>query len=265
MRFVYNKLKGFITQQILMIFVIGLLVNLTLIEVTAEHNEFAVVEFNENYSIPKNKIQTIDFTFQEGNKLEIIYTIQVEDNLPIDIWFVDEDNNLLLNGGAQFLYFIDGSEQKTSYEKKFVTVTKHDNYKLVLTNYYNNQTINAAIEGEVRTYQEEVKDNSLNLIQISHYLLIVISIIFIVMTMVLSLKLHKTNRAKVLEFEKNAIKRKNSNKFKKNSRKNKRTKRTKSKNIKNENKKSSDPVNYCGYCGEIVNTPFCKKCGKKVK
>ena len=103
----------------------------------AEHREFEVKKFEEKITIPSNNYQAIDINFQEGKKLEVIFTLQVKQDLPIDIWFVNEDNYMLLSGGAQFLYFMDGTAQQISYTKKIVTLSAHENYKLVMTNYYN--------------------------------------------------------------------------------------------------------------------------------
>ena len=180
---------------------------------------------------------------------------------------------MLFKNGAQFLYFIDGSEQKTSLVKKIVTLTKHDNYKLVLTNYYNNQTVEITIKGETRTFDNNIKESSSNFNQILLYSLIVVSIIFIIITIILSFRLHISHRANIIEFNKNSPKKyttnkskkkrnKNKNKHSKKKGKNKKSKYTK--NTKKETKTSLNSSNYCGYCGEAVSTPYCKYCGRKV-
>ena len=42
-----------------------------------------------------------------------------------------------------------------------VTLTEHDTYQLVMTNYYANQTVNVDVSGELRTYIEEKGENGL--------------------------------------------------------------------------------------------------------
>jgi len=273
MRFANYKRKNHFTRKIFMILIVGLTVNTVLSQAAAEHKEFDADEFQEKFSISPNNIKTLDIPFQEGKRIEIIYTVQVEGELPVDIWFVNEDNYLLFKSGAQFLYFIDGSEQKTSLVKKIVSLTKHDNYKLVLTNYYNNQTAEITIKGEIRTFDDNIKESSSNFNQILLYSLIVVLIIFIIITIILRFKLHKSNRANIIEFNENSTKKfnknkpkkkrnKNKNKYSKKKAKNKKSKETK--DTKKETKTNPKSSGYCGYCGEAVSTPYCKHCGNKV-
>ena len=264
MRFNNNKIKNHLILRIITIIFIGLLASTILMNVSAKHKEFEVEEFQEQYTILNNKIQTIDFSFQEGKKLEIIYNIQVTDGLPIDIWFVNEDNYLLLSGGNQFLYFIDGTDQEISYAKKIITLTKHDNYKLILTNYYSNQTIGVNITGEIRTLLDNTVENHPNSFQIVFYSLILITIVFIILTIVLSLKLHRSNQKNNINIKKKSDKKNKSKKSNKNKKKNKKTQNLNSNHNKKINKTNSNPSSYCGFCGESVDTPFCKKCGEKI-
>jgi hypothetical protein len=96
---------------------------------------------------------------QEGEEFEIVFSLQVKNNLPIDIWFVTEDHYFLLVSGAQFLFFIDGSEQEVIYTKNIVSLAEHDLYKLVMTN-TNNQTVEANVIYEIRTYYTESEETS---------------------------------------------------------------------------------------------------------
>jgi hypothetical protein len=109
--------------------------------VAAEHREYNTKEFNEKLTIPRNELGDIDIIFNEGDKLEVVYIIQEKQDLPVDVWFVDDDNYQLLTGGGQFYFFIDGTGKQVSYTKKIVSLSEHDDYKLVITNYYSNQSI----------------------------------------------------------------------------------------------------------------------------
>ena len=240
-----------------------------------EEKEFDAEAFQENLTITRNEFSALDFTFEDGNVLEIIYSVQVKNDLPVDIWFVNEDNYLLLSGGAQFLFFIDGAAKQVSYAKKIVTLTKYDDYKLVITNYYSNQTIEVDIVGEVRTFEdnEEEDDESSGLSEYLTYILIIIIIILIFVVIVLGVRIQKLNRAGAETKRYGGIK---DTKVKTKG-KGKKAKDTKHKgSAKKEEKKSkytkgkgkekdvSDLTSFCGHCGAPVDTPFCKKCGREV-
>ncbi|UCE74676.1 MAG: hypothetical protein JSV56_02965, partial [Methanomassiliicoccales archaeon] len=78
-------------------------------EVAADHRVFEVEKFDVNITISPDSLQYIDLNLQDGEEFEVVYTLQVKENLPIDIWFVSEDNYLLLVNDAQFLFYIDGT------------------------------------------------------------------------------------------------------------------------------------------------------------
>jgi len=249
--------------------------------VTAKYKEFDVKEFNEKVIIPRNDLKAIDFNFQDGKILEIIYTIQVKKELPIDIWFVNEDNYLLFTGSAQFLYFMDGTSQQVSYAKKVITLTNHNNYKLVMTNYYNNQTVEVDVIGEIRTFKDSSEENSLNFSSILFYALIIIIIILVVLLILLVLKLRKSKQTDLIANDKLSTKKAKAGKSKKDKSKerdkdsikkarSKKSKQTKGKDInkltsnQSKTKIKSDFTNFCGYCGEHIKTPYCKNCGRKM-
>jgi len=165
-----------------------------LMEIGAEHKKFEVEKFNENITIPPDAIGFIDFNLQEGEEFEVIFTLQVKEDLPIDIWFVNEDHYLLLVNGAQFLYFIDGSEHEVSYTKKIVTLMEHDLYKLVMTNYYNNQTVEVNIVYEIRTYYADSDETSSEDLSIFMFPLLLAVVIFIVLIIVLLFKIRNYNQ-----------------------------------------------------------------------
>lgn len=103
----------------------------------ADHREYEANNFEENITISPDAIRAIDLNLQEGEKFEVVFTLKVKEGLPIDVWFVNQDHYLLLVNGAQFLFYIDGSEQEVAYTKKIVEVTENDIYKLVVINIYN--------------------------------------------------------------------------------------------------------------------------------
>jgi hypothetical protein len=224
--------------------------------VAGENKEFETEKFQEKLTIPRNELQAIDFSFQDEELIEIVYKVQVKDELPVDVWFVNEDNYLLLSGGAQFLYFIDGSDSQIAYTKKIVPLTKHDNYKLVITNYYSNQTIEVDVVGEIRTYLEETEEPFWKT-DIFIYALIIIIVILIILLVVLGFKIRKTKRADTKVPDKGPAKKA----------KDKKPKEEKHEPSKKKDKKSkgkAEKTEFCGNCGEPVDTPFCKNCGREV-
>jgi len=264
-----------------LVLIITSLISLFFPNVTAMHKEFDVKEFNENVTIPRNDFRAIDFKFQDGKELEVIYTIQESQGQPIDLWFVNEDNYLLLTNGAQFLYLVDGTSKQVSYTKKLVVLTEHDNYKLVMTNYYSNQTVEVDIMGEIRTFKDSSEENSLNFSSILFYALIIIIIILTILLIVLGLKLRKSKQTGIIANENRSTKKAKAGKTKKDKSKDKsndsikKTRSKKSKQTKNKDfnkltskqsktKIKSESTNFCGYCGELVDTPYCKYCGRKV-
>ena len=242
-------------------------------EAVAENRKFEAKDFEHKMTLPTNNYKAIDFKFQEGQELEIIFILQVKEALPIDAWFVNEDNYLLLVNGAQFLYIIDGTEKQITYTKKVVSLTKHDNYKLVLSNYYNNQTVEVDILGEIRTFKDNTEQSSPNFSSFLLYSLILIIIIFTAILIIFFIRLHRFKQTKIKESDKNLHKKYKANKSRKRKQrdKNKSTTKKSSKQFKIElsgktaRKKSKSKItNFCGHCGKPVSTPYCKNCGKKV-
>jgi hypothetical protein len=249
-----------------------------MMEASAKQKEYDVEKDQQTMVIPRNDFKSMDLNFKEGKELEFVFTIEVKDNFPIDIWFVNEDNYLLLSGGAQFLFFIDGTDQKVSYAKKIVTLKEHDTYKLVLTNYYNNQSVQVDIKYEMRTYSGS-SDENVNLYIILYTLLIVVVVLgsFLIMVVIRNSRPGRSRSKKIDGINSRHSKKKGSNN--KNHKRRARTsaKKPKSKkiekpkpkiekNTKAEPKKSVVPEagSFCGYCGAPSDTPFCKNCGKKI-
>ncbi|UCE73204.1 MAG: hypothetical protein JSV56_09215 [Methanomassiliicoccales archaeon] len=258
-------------------------------EVTADHREFEVEKFDVNITISPDSLQYIDMNLQDGEEFEVVYTLQVKENLPIDIWFVSEDNYLLLVNDAQFLYYFDGTEKQVTYTTKFVSVTKTDLYKLVMTNYYNNQTVEINIKYEIRTYitesAETPSEDSSNFL----YSLLFVVVILAVIIIFLLFKNLSYKEALSKGSHKKSSKRKAKSKKAKKTKPKGTPKETLKKKAKPQKAKKAKSVitdkasskkrkiieneeefpdklspSFCGYCGEPVRTPYCKKCGRKV-
>ena len=239
--------------------------NQFLVTVIAAHREFEVEKYDENITILPNALQTIDFDLQEGEEFEIIFTLQVKEALPVDAWFVNEDHYTLLRNGAQFLYFLDGSEQEVTYVKKIVTLTEHDLYKLVITNYHNNQTVEVNAIYEIRTFYTDTDSISPLVLTLSFLVIILAILLLILYTKVRGYK-QKLDKVSKFTLSKKQKPRK--------SKKHEPKEKKKASSKKPETHKSSEtepeitektPPAFCGYCGTPVTTPFCTSCGRKIQ
>jgi hypothetical protein len=258
--------------------------------VTAEQKEYKVEKFDENLTIQPKNIRYVTFNLDDGEEFEIIYSVQVNISLPIDIWLVTEDNYLLFVSNAQFLYYIDGSEREVIYTKKIVTIEEHGVYVLVMA-YYNNQTVEVNIIGELRTYLVEISETSSWQPSDFFYPLLLAVTILVILLIVFYSKARKYKRTMIKGSHKVSSKKKaKRHKEKKikdqvaNAEPTMRTKKHKVKKVKPkvseeesyimsevpEPKQTEPEVSdkaipgYCGYCGEPVDTPYCKSCGRKV-
>jgi hypothetical protein len=241
------------------------------LKTSAENKEFKMEKFNENLTLPYGGVKTIDINLENGTDFEIIYTIQVKEGLPIDLWLVNEDNYLLLISDVNFLYYIDGSDQEVSYTKKIVSLKEEGLYKLVMANIYNNQTVTANVIYDIRNFQANSDKTPSDDISIFWYPMIIAIIILAVLSTILLVKVRKLKQEKE-EVSKKALPKKRPKKRKTKKPKPKIEKETipeeRPKNVipKEKFPKITEDVNlgFCGYCGESVSTPFCKNCGKKV-
>jgi len=239
-------------------------------EVAAEHKEFEVNKFDENISILPNELQIIDLNLQEGEKIEVVFTLQVKEGLPVDVWFVNEDHYLLLKSGAQFLYFVDGSAQEVTYTRKIVTLTEYDFYKLVITNYYNNQTVEVNIVYEIRTYYTERGETSSEDLSIFFYLLFMTIIILVVLVTILFVKIRRLEQIEHKVTKKAPSKKPNVLKRKQVEPKatvEKSSMKAEAVISKQEAPKISEQTipSFCGHCGKPVTTLYCTYCGRKVE
>jgi hypothetical protein len=258
-------------RMICLVLVAILLLGLIPMDVAAENKEFNTIEFSEKLTIPRNELGDIDVIFREGKILEVIYVIQEKQGLPVDVWFVNDDNYLLLTSGAQFLFFIDGTGKQVSYTKKIVTLTEHDDYKLVVTNYYSNQTVEVDIVGELREYIEPKDEDDSKVEAIYVFVLIIIIVILVALLIVLIFHNRSISSASLIESKKDSRKKTKDKKGKQEKSKpsSKKGKDKISKGAKVEvsdkkAKKTPKATEFCGNCGAAVDSPFCKNCGEKV-
>jgi hypothetical protein len=246
-------------------------------EATAGNREFDIEAFDENISIAPFTLESIDIAFQEGCEFEVIFTLQVKENLPIDVWFMNEDNYLLLTSNAQFLFYIDGSEEQVTYTKNIVSLTEHDLYKLVMAN-YNNQTVVVNVVYEIRTYYDELGENSSDDSVMLFYSLFIIVVLLVIFLIVFILK---NRRYKLMLYKINdkAASKKSKTRKPKKKRKKHKTKKSKPKSSEKTSSRKSEVLeseepetketqdvsrSYCGHCGKPVSTPYCIHCGRKV-
>jgi len=237
--------------------------------VTADHKEFEVENYDENITLSPNALEAIDMDIQEGEKIEVIFTLVVKEELPVDVWFVNDDHYTLLSNGAQFLYFIDGSEQEVTYTRKIVTITEHDLYKLVITNYYNNQTVEVNVIYEIRTFYTESDDTSSENISSLVLPLSILVIVLVILLLILLVKargykktLERASRKAPTKKQKLRISKKHTSKGKQ---------KASSKKPEAHGSNETEPEitekvspGFCGHCGTSITTPYCTNCGRKI-
>jgi hypothetical protein len=56
-----------------------------LLGAVADHIEFEAEEFEENLTIQPNTFRAIEANLQKGEKIEVVFTLQVKEGLPIDV------------------------------------------------------------------------------------------------------------------------------------------------------------------------------------
>ena len=114
-----KKWKTYISI-ILLVFLLSLVIDSLLVDSYIFYRNASAPdrEFQENITIPTNELQVLNLVFTEGDELELIFTIQVEQELPIDVWFVDSVNYVRLVDGNEFVYFIDGSDQEVTLPRR---------------------------------------------------------------------------------------------------------------------------------------------------
>lgn len=269
-------------RRLCLILVIIIIAGFLPIQSVAEQREYKVEKYQEKINIPASSIKSIELNFQEGEELEFVFSLQIKEGLPIDVWFVNDDNYILFVNGGEFLFFIDGSAQQITFTRKIVTLTNYDVYKLIFAN-YNNQSLEVSNAYEIRTYYAESKDSSPDYLPIFLYSLIIAIVILAVLLAFLFVKNRKLKRNHELEKSEKVSgkKPKSRGKMKEKtkavgtqkkppskraaSRKEKqksRAPRTSTK--KSKSKAAPDSATFCGNCGKPGSTLYCKFCGHKL-
>ena len=202
-----------------------------------------------------------------------------------------------VNATAQQYFFIDGSVKQVSYAREIVSLNNHNEYKLILTNYYANKTVEVDIVYEIRIYNsiseqsssKGAKENSslFDYSNIFSYTFILIIIILVVLFILFYVKSRRpienlfsapanpsSKKTKNRNKEKSTISKEVNRKIN-NKKSSKRSTTGKAKDTGStipdkislkKSKPKDDPVSpgYCGFCGKPVGTPFCKYCGHEV-
>lgn len=251
-------------------------------------------EFEENITVQSNQIVPLDLLFTQGDELELIFEMEVKEDLPVDIWFVDYANYVRLVDGNEFLYFIDGSGQELKMAAKVVTVTQYGTYELVFAN-YNNVTVEVNLKYDINVYPEEEettpdgsdKEEETPLWQEFYVMLPLGLVVGIIVGLLASRMTQRSAKGKPGAAPKKKGKAKKKAPAKKT--KSKKVKKKKPVAAKKAAEEEAEPEEeleteeeaptkeveepptatkpshkFCGHCGKPVETPFCPICGKEV-
>jgi hypothetical protein len=237
-------------------------------------------EFEENITVESNGFKVLDLSFSAGEELELIFFFEVEQGLPIDVWFVNYANYVRLVDGNEFLFFIDGSQQEVTKATKIVSVTQHDAYALVFAN-YNNDTVDVYLSYDITVYpEEEDKGDEIPLWK-EYYVMLPLGLVigllvgFLVFRVIGGSKKSKPKKGK----------KKPSKSKKKVPSKPKKKVKTRAKKVsavetedvepeeeveseeevtkETSEAKSEESTQFCGNCGSPVTTKFCPNCGEE--
>jgi hypothetical protein len=244
-------------------------------------------EFEKDITIPSNEFYILELGFSEGDELELIFTLEVEQSLSIDVWFVNYANYVRLVDGNEFLYFIDGSGQEITQAQKVVSVTQHGPYVLVLAN-YNNVTVDVHLTYDINVYPEE---ETVPLWK-EPYVMLPLGLIIGIVVGVLAFRIShrsgkgtpktaakapskkadikKSQKAKPKAAEKTIAKKKAEKVKKKEPVLAKKTAAEEIEEVESgeveEKTKAAEKApstRFCGHCGKPVETRFCPFCGKE--
>jgi hypothetical protein len=147
-----GKYKSYILTVVMLFFLTLSAESLFMGSDTIFQNASALTrEFEENITVESEGFRVLDLSFSAGEELELIFYLEVEQGLPIDVWFVNYANYVRLVDGREFLFFIDGSQKNVTKATKIVTVTQHDAYALVFAN-YNDDTVDVYLNYDITVY-----------------------------------------------------------------------------------------------------------------
>ncbi len=219
-------------------------------------------KFEETITIEPDKFRFLELSFSEGNEMEFIFHVEVNQGLPVDLWFVNSANYDRLEAALDFLYFIDGSQKNVTKATKIVTVTQHDIYYLVFVN-YNNATVDVYLTYNINIYPEEEKTKDF---WKEPYIMFPMGLIIGIVTVVLAFRVKgrsKKGKKQISKVEKKVP----SKKVKKVKTRAKKVVSEEAEPMGTEEAQKIEekaPTKFCGHCGKPVETPFCPYCGKEV-
>lgn len=301
-----ENLKSYLLT-IVFIFLLSLLADLFLMRSTPLIGEASARtrEFEDNITIPANDLRALDLVFSEGDELELIFSIQVKQDLPIDIWFVDYANYVRFVDGNEFFYYIDGSGQELKVATKIVSVTQHGTYELVFAN-KNNETVEVYLTYDLIVYPIESEppseqlEEETPLWQSAIFLAPVMLVVGILIGLIVS-DISRSKKADGEAASKKSLKKAKKRKKTKSKKKHKKEGQDSSKKGRKRKSKKKKPEeiewveeeeidefeedeeadvedeeepevterafspSFCGHCGKPVDTPFCMFCGKAVR
>lgn len=227
-------------------------------------------EYEETITIEPDKIMVLDLSFSEGEEMELIFYVEVEQELPIDVWFVNYANYVRLIDNRTFLFFIDGSQQDVTKATKIITVTQHDAYALVFAN-YNNVTVDVYLTYDINIYPEEEETKEFwkePYVMFPLGLIIGILITFLVFRVKGRSKKGKAKKGKrkPTQTKKEAPSKKVKKRVSKSAIASPAEKMPvgEPEEAQPETEKKAS-TQFCGNCGKAVETQFCPYCGKEVE
>jgi hypothetical protein len=279
-----KKLKTLMTV-FLLVFLLSLVIDAIETESDLFYQEAVAPtrEFHENVTILANNFSVLNLQFQQGDELELIYSLEVrQQGKVIDVWFVNYANYAYLVKGIEFYFFIDGSAQEVSKATKIVSVTQHDAYALVLAN-YNNVSVDVYLNYDVNVYPladdttPVVTDKGEEIpLWKEYYIMLPLGLVIgIIVGLLVSRLFGKSGKKEPKPTKKPPTKTQTKAPKKKVKVKKKVPKETKAAPVeKTEDTESKEgqaeaaekvpSPTFCGNCGSPVTTKFCQNCGKEV-
>ncbi len=258
-------------------------------------------EFHQNITVAANDFQVLELQFQQGDELELIFSVEVkQQGMVIDVWFVNYANYVRLVDGNEFLFFIDGSAQEISKATKIVSVTQHDAYALVFANYNNvsvevylTYDINVYPQGEDTTSDGTDKGEDIPLWK-EYYVMLPLGLVIGLIVGLLISRLGGKSKKKAPKVaaktpSKNVKKRKPKKKLtpaagsakkktvekpekkepvvekKEEVEEPKEETEVKEKAVTEDVSEKASSTKFCGSCGNAVTTKFCQNCGAEAK
>lgn len=262
-------------ELLVLVFLLSLIIDAHVTESDLFYQEAVAPprEFHENVTIPASDFSVLNLQFQQGNELELIFSLEVkQQGKVIDVWFVNYANYVRLVDGNEFLFFVDGSAKEISKATKIVSVTQYDAYALVLAN-YNNVSVDVYLTYDINVYplaDDTTPDGSDKGEEIplwkEYYVMLPLGLVIgIIVGLLASRLLPKSGKGSpkpVKSPPKTAVSKAPKKKVKVKKKVPKETKVTPIEKTKVTEKAPSPTI--CGSCGSAVDTKFCPNCGREV-